>query len=576
MIVKNEEKFLAQCLKSIKDAVDEIIIVDTGSTDRTVEIAQSFGAKVYHHPWRNSFSEARNHSLSYATCDWILQIDADEALEQADIPLLHKLIQTNSYNAIYVAIYSELSGGQSKHYYTRVFRRGKAHFDGIVHNQLILNGTALPSEIRLYHYGYNLSTDEMQNKYKRTGDLLRQQLAEDPNNIFALANLVRNYRNEYNFDKVIELGEDGLNIPASPTDVDSRNQRLRIYIDLAYALLNTNQINRAEEICRDAINENPDSLDILYVMGDILSRKGEFAEAINYFKKYLVIKDKENKNPTVNLRIVDTYYYEHKAYNNIGECYNRLGLPGKAELAYKKAIELNDKESLYYSNLAHLYISQNRFQEAENITNTAIKLGIDNHLIYLLMGKAQIMQGKAYEAIHTFKQRIQKNNNDLNAHIFLVNLLLQTNQVKEAEEALKTIISSHPDNLELKCLMEKIKFKNGDRQSAIKFIQNTLNSNPTDASTYLKLGNLCIEIEDHTTAIDLLEKYLKISPANADVIATIAICYARLGRLESAIIGLRAALKLDPTCHYASQNLISLEKKFKNPPAANLKNEIPV
>ena len=124
--------------------------------------------------------------------------------------------------------------------------------------------------------------------------------------------------------------------------------------------------------------------------------------------------------------------------------------------------------------------------------------------------------------------------------------------------------------------MERIKFKNGDWQSAIKFIQNTLNSNPTDTSTYLKLGNLCIEIEDHTTAIDLLEKYLEISPANADVIATIAICYARLGRLESAIIGLRAALKLDPTCHYASQNLISLEKKIKNQPAANLKNEVTV
>lgn len=576
MIVKNEEKFLAQCLKSIKDTVDEIIIVDTGSTDRTVEIAQSFGAKIYHHPWRNSFSEARNHSLSYATCDWILQLDADEALEQADIPLLHKLIQTDSYNAIYVAIYSELPGGQSKHYYSRIFRRGKAHFDGIVHNQLILKGNAMPSEIRLYHYGYNLSTEEMKNKYKRTGDLLRKQLAEDPNNIFALANLVRNYRNEYNFEKVIELGENGLNIPASPTDVDSRNQRLRIYIDLAYALLNTNQINRAEEICRDAINENPDSLDILYVMGDILSRRGEFAEAINYFKKYLITKDNENKNPTVNLRIVDTYYYEHKAYNNIGECYNRLGLPGKAELAYKKALELNDKESLYYSNLAHLYLSQNRFQEAENITNTAIKQGIDNHLIYLLLGKALIMQGKAHEAIHTFKQRIQKNNNDLNAHIFLVNLLLQTNQVKEAEEALKEIISSYPDSFELKCLMERIKFKHGDRQSAIKFIQNTLNSNPTDASTYLKLGNLCTEIEDHATAIDLFEKYLGISPANAEVIATIAICYARLGRVESAIIGLRAALKLDPTCHYASQNLISLENKFKNQPAANLKNEITV
>ena len=571
MIVKNEEKFLAQCLKSIKEAVDEIIIVDTGSTDKTVEIAQSFGAKVYHHPWRNSFSEARNHSLSYATCDWILQIDADEALEQADIPLLHKLIQTDSNNAIYVAIYSELPGGQSKHYYTRVYRRGKAHYEGIVHNQLILNGNAMPSEIRLYHYGYNLSNEEMKNKYKRTGDLLRKQLAEDPNNIFAMANLIRNYRNEYNFDKVIELGEAGLNIPASPTDVDSRNQRLRIYIDFAYALLNTNQINRAEAVCKDAFNENPDSLDILYVTGDILSRKGEFDKAIHYFKKYLITKDKENKNPAVNLRIVDTYYYEHKAYNNIGECYNRLGLYSKAELAYKKAMELNGKESLYYSNLAHLYISQNRFQEAENIANTAIKQGIANHLIYLLMGKTLIMQEKAHEAIHAFKQLIQINGSDLNAHILLVNLLLQTNQVKEAEDVLKKIISFYPNDLDLKCLMEKIKFKNGDRQSAIIFIRDTLNSNPADALTYLKLGNFCIEIENHTTAIELLEKYLEISPDSADVIANIATCYAKLGRLESAIIGFRAALKLDPACHHASQNLRTLEKRFKNQPNPSLK-----
>ena len=131
LIVKNEEKFLPQCLESIKNAVDEIIIVDTGSTDRTVEIAKSYGAKVYHHPWRNSFSEARNHSLSYATCDWILQIDADESLEQADIPLLHSLIRTDSHNAILVAIYSTLPGGQSKHYFTRVFRRGKARFEGL-------------------------------------------------------------------------------------------------------------------------------------------------------------------------------------------------------------------------------------------------------------------------------------------------------------------------------------------------------------------------------------------------------------------------------------------------------------
>ena len=72
MIVKNEESFLEQCLRSIKDYVDEIIIVDTGSMDRTVEIAGRFTDKIYFHAWENSFSKARNQSLAYATGDWIL------------------------------------------------------------------------------------------------------------------------------------------------------------------------------------------------------------------------------------------------------------------------------------------------------------------------------------------------------------------------------------------------------------------------------------------------------------------------------------------------------------------------
>jgi tetratricopeptide (TPR) repeat protein len=564
MIVKNEEKFLPQCLKSIKDAVDEIIIVDTGSTDKTVEIAQSFGARVYHHPWKNSFSEARNHSLNYATCDWILQIDADEVLEQADIPLLHKLITADSYNAVFVAIYSELPSGQSKHYYTRIFRRGKAHFEGIVHNQLIFEGKALQSEIRLYHYGYNLSESEMQRKYKRTGDLLRQQLAENPNNIFVMANLIRNYRNEYNFDKVIELGEKGLNISLSQTDFNSQSQRQRIYIDLVYALLNTNKLDRAEEICKEAVKENPDSLDILFIMGEILLKKESFNEALNYFRKYLIAKDKENKKPTFNLSIVDAYYYEHKAYNNIGVCYESLGLINDAEVAYKKAIELNNREPLYYSNLARLYVSQNRLEDAENMASAAVKFGTDNYQTYLLLGKIQAMRKKPHEAIHTVKQLLQRDAKNIHAHIFLINLLIETNLLNEAEKALEMIIPSYPDHLGLKCIAERIKYKKGDKKGVLQFIQHILSSSPLNSSIYHDLGNLCIEIEEYEKAIELLEKYLKTSPPDATVITNIATCYARLGKLESAIIGLQAALKIDPGYNYALQNLVVLTKKLEN------------
>ncbi|MBW7898071.1 SPBc2 prophage-derived glycosyltransferase SunS [Candidatus Brocadiaceae bacterium B188] len=563
MIVKNEEKFLAQCLTSIKDAVDEIIIVDTGSTDKTIEIAKSFHAKIYHHPWKNSFSDARNHSLSYAKCDWILQIDADETLDQEDIPLLHKLICRDSYNAIFVAIYSELPGGLSKHYYTRIFRRGKAYFEGIVHNQLIFEGASFQSEIRFYHYGYNLTEQEMKNKYKRTGDLLRRQLVGDPDNLFIMTNLIRNYRNEFNFNKVIELGEKGLKLSESQTDSNSKNQRQRIYIDLVYAFINTNQLDKAEKICTEAIKENHDSLDILFVMGEVSLRKEKFNDALIYFKKYLIIKDRENKEPAFNLFIVDAYYYEHKAYDNIGVCYEKLNLFDEAEAAYKKAISLNSEEPLYYSNLAQLYLAKKNVEKAEDITNSAISNGIANDSIYMLAGQIQSLLKKPYQAINTMRQLINKNDKSIPAHIFLINLLIQTNQLKEAEDAVKVIISSNPDHLGLKCLMERIKFKNGDKDSAIKFINNTLESNPLNGNVYHDLGNLCIEIEEYKIAIELLEKYLNVFPTDITTITNIATCYARLGKLEPALIGFKAALIFDPTNTYALQNLEVLNKRLK-------------
>lgn len=563
MIVKNEEKFLAQCLTSIKDAVDEIIIVDTGSTDKTIEIAQSFHAKIYCHPWKNSFSDARNHSLSYAKCDWILQIDADETLDQEDIPLLHKLICRDSYNAIFVAIYSELPGGLSKHYYTRIFRRGKAYFEGIVHNQLIFEGASFQSEIRFYHYGYNLTEQEMKNKYKRTGDLLRRQLVGDPDNLFIMTNLIRNYRNEFNFNKVIELGEKGLKLSESQTDSNSKNQRQRIYIDLVYAFINTNQLDKAEKICTEAIKENHDSLDILFVMGEVSLRKEKFNDALIYFKKYLIIKDRENKEPAFNLFIVDAYYYEHKAYDNIGVCYEKLNLFDEAEVAYKKAISLNSEEPLYYSNLAQLYLAKKNVEKAEDITNSAISNGIANDSIYMLAGQIQSLLKKPYQAINTMRQLINKNDKSIPAHIFLINLLIQTNQLKEAEDAVKVIISSNPDHLGLKCLMERIKFRNGDKDGTIKFIHNVLESNPLNGNVYHDLGNLCIEIEEYKIAIELLEKYLNVFPTDITTITNIATCYARLGKLEPALIGFKAALIFDQTNTYALQNLEVLNKRLK-------------
>ncbi|MEE9260777.1 MAG: glycosyltransferase family 2 protein, partial [Candidatus Scalindua sediminis] len=159
MIVKNEEKFLPTCLESIKDYVDEIIIVDTGSTDSTVEIARRYNAKIYHHAWENSFSKARNHSLKYATCDWILWLDADEEVDKKDAYKLKKVIKdpvecetAPRANAIYLQMLDKSVEGQSDSIMNsrKIFRNHLGfHFEGIVHNYLKCSGPTKMADIRV-------------------------------------------------------------------------------------------------------------------------------------------------------------------------------------------------------------------------------------------------------------------------------------------------------------------------------------------------------------------------------------------------------------------------------------------
>ena len=93
MITKNEETYLENCLNSVKDIVDEIIIVDTGSTDKTKEIAKKFGAKIFDFKWIDDFSAARNESLKHATKDWILVLDADEVIEKNDLQKIKNVVE---------------------------------------------------------------------------------------------------------------------------------------------------------------------------------------------------------------------------------------------------------------------------------------------------------------------------------------------------------------------------------------------------------------------------------------------------------------------------------------------------
>ncbi|MFB5764073.1 glycosyltransferase [Paenibacillus medicaginis] len=196
MIVKNEEPCLAQCLSSARSIVDEMIVVDTGSTDRSAAIASDYGAKVIHRPWDDSFSNARNRGLEEATCEWILWLDADEALDRNEAFKLKELLTRDSIReqqieGIELLFHNYLDDGyMERSYLLRLVRNRPAYrFEGRVHEQIYAvmlqhmpNGRLGRADVTVHHYGYLIRNRIRQDKVKRNTSLLRKALEEYPQN----------------------------------------------------------------------------------------------------------------------------------------------------------------------------------------------------------------------------------------------------------------------------------------------------------------------------------------------------------------------------------------------------------
>jgi glycosyltransferase involved in cell wall biosynthesis len=190
MIVRDEEAVLEDCLQSMRDEVDEIVVTDTGSRDRSRDIAAGFGARVLERPWDDDFSAARNHSLDAATGDWILYIDADERLDAPRRGTLRRTIERQPGKAAFL-MRLQPREGFSTYLEGRLFRRDpRIRFRGRIHEQ-IWPGVEAVCEAeklavgrcaaRLVHVGYE---GDISHKHLRNLPLLERSVAENSQRVY--------------------------------------------------------------------------------------------------------------------------------------------------------------------------------------------------------------------------------------------------------------------------------------------------------------------------------------------------------------------------------------------------------
>lgn len=183
LITKNEAANIRDCLRAVSWA-DEIIVVDSGSTDGTPQIAKEMGALVYSHDWPG-FGPQKNRALAYASKDWVFSIDADERVTPEQHAELERAMQEGGADGYFCPRLSQFCGtfiwhsGWYPDYVLRLFKRGNGRFsDSLVHESIILEGRAEKLKIPLLHYSY-LTMDDVERKVEHYSNAAAQQMFEE-------------------------------------------------------------------------------------------------------------------------------------------------------------------------------------------------------------------------------------------------------------------------------------------------------------------------------------------------------------------------------------------------------------
>jgi tetratricopeptide (TPR) repeat protein len=364
MIVKDEASNLPRCLNSVKAIATEMIVVDTGSTDRTPQIARALGAEVYHCQWTHNFSAARNESLKYATEDWILVLDADEELRPEVIPCIQEAMAQPDVLVINLlrqeigatqSPYSLMSRLFRNHMQIRFSRPYHAMVDDSVSRLLqreshwrILN---LP-DVAIAHYGYEPGTIAARNKLEKAKTTMEEYLSVHPDDAYVCSKLGALYVQIGAFKQGVELLERGL-----------KNQP-----------------------------EPPIAFELHYHLGIAQTRLRNLPQATKHYRQ------------AVEQPVLGTL--KLGAYSNLASVLKTRGDLIGAKAFYEIAISIDPHFAVGHYNLAMLLKEQKRWTDAVTHYQQAITINPDYAEAHQNLGVVLLKLGRVPESMQSFRTAI--------------------------------------------------------------------------------------------------------------------------------------------------------------------------
>jgi tetratricopeptide (TPR) repeat protein len=448
MIVKNEEHNLGDCLRTIADIVDELVIVDTGSTDGTKDIAASFGARLFDFPWIDSFCAARNESLRHARGKWIIWLDADDRLDEDNRIKLRRLAQSlGSENLAFVmkcrCLSRDDASGPTVVDHIRLFRNHpQLAWEHRVHEQILpslrRHGAAVRwTDVVITHTGY-VDRATVRRKQERDLRLLLLEREELDDHPFTLFNLGSTY---------LELGLPKSALPVLQRSLDrsqpSDSITRKLYVLLSQTLRNLGRPAEALGVCGAGRKHFPNNAELLFQEACVREGLGDLATARRCLEIALESPEEQHfasvseglEGPQIQLLLAQLWAKE--------------GSESKAERSLQEGIDKSPHWVPLWIELGQLYLKGNRWNRLEDHCLCMTQALGPTMAASVLSARGKMAQGAFSEAVSLLRATIERHPNAVWPRVILSHALLQEGtDFDAAEVALKAVLELDPGNQE--------------------------------------------------------------------------------------------------------------------------------
>ena len=574
MIAKNEARFLRNCLQSVQGIADEIVLVDTGSTDGTQAIAREFGALVIEREWTDDFAEARNVSLRHATGDWALWLDADEEIAPEARDEFRKSVENApaTVGAFLVRICNwmsgltrEADGERFYHHAARLFRlTPDVHFVGRIHEQnmssLLKAGfTAVSApQLVLDHFGYVQEIKNEKQKNERTIRMLSREVAECPIpelRDYQLFNLGLAYNTAGDYENAAKY----FGMAAERPDV---GQEHTVFLFAQYA---------GAQYCRDLpedglkICARADALGLRhpgleYARAQCCRHLGRLPEAEAAFRAAL---RQGAISPHEQAPIGDSSLGGYKA--RFGLALTLADLERWEDALAECELSLAEREAQPAAHLlkADLLARRNRLADAEICVRRALELEPGRPEIVRALGFLLLENGQA-EAAGAYLQNAAEafpDDGEVFARLAQRHELL--GKTDEAVAAYSRLREISPDSAEVSVNLGRLLAQKGDVSAALNCFADAIEINPGDANAYFNAGDALYGLKNYGQASELYRAGLALRADYGAGHFTLGNCRFRQGDFAAAARSYRAALRFDP-CHEAARRNLALLDENEN------------